>query len=83
MAVADDLRPGSRLYLVEPGWKFVQRNDRLVRQPRQLVLPVVADVDQVDRFAAAELLGELLWLDLQHVRGDHKSACRRQRARRR
>ena len=69
MAVADDLCPCLRLHLVEPCWKLVERNQRLVGQPRELVLPVVADVDQVDRFAAAELVGEPLWLDLQQVRG--------------
>ena len=48
MAVTDDLRARRRLHLLEARGKLVQRDQRLRGQPRQLVLPFVAHVEEPD-----------------------------------
>jgi len=51
MAIGDDERAGRRRNLVGAVGELLQRHEDVVRQARHLVLPRLAHVDQINRFA--------------------------------
>ena len=68
MAVYDDQRPFRRYYLIHSRRQLPEWDENAMEKPTVLVFPRLPDVEEVDRLAVFQSLGQLFDIDLlDHV----------------